>query len=103
MLLGLGTGSAKALLIDTSGTIQGEGAASYPVRSPHPGWAESNPQDWWNACVKSVRTAVERRGASVMALGLSGQMHSVVLSDVAGSPLRPAVLLADARSADQLA
>lgn len=105
MLLGLdlGTGSAKALLIDSSGTIRGEGAASYTVRSPRPGWVESNPQDWWNACANAVRTAVGTCSTSVMALGLSGQMHGVVLSDVTGSALRPAVLWADVRSADQLA
>ena len=105
MLLGLdlGTGSAKALLMDTSGTVRGEGGAPYPVRSPHPGWVESDPQDWWDACAKAVRAAVEGSGASVVALGLSGQMHGVVLSGAAGSPLRPAVLWADARSADRLA
>src|SRR5215210_235798 len=105
MLLGLdlGTGSAKALLIEASGTVRGEGTAPYPVRSPRPGWAESDPRDWWEACAKAVRAAVTGRGASVAALGLSGQMHGVVLSDAAGSPTRPAVLWADTRSAGTLA
>lgn len=104
LLLGLdlGTGSAKALLIDASGTVWGEGVVSYPVRSPRSGWAESDPQDWWDACTKAVRVAVKGHSASVVALGLSGQMHGVVLADTAGTPLRPAVLWADARSADQL-
>src|SRR5215210_2838860 len=105
MLLGLdlGTGSAKALLVDASGAVRGEGVASYPVRSPRPGWAESDPWDWWEACAMAVRAAVTGRGASVAALGLSGQMHGVVLSDAAGSPTRPAVLWADTRSAGTLA
>ena len=105
MLLGLdlGTGSAKALLVDTSGTVHGEGTAPYSVRSPRPGWAESDPRDWWDACAVAVRAAVGGRGARVMALGLSGQMHGVVLSDAVGSALRPAVLWADVRSADRLA
>ena len=105
MLLGLdlGTGSAKALLIGASGNVLGEGAASYPVRSPRPGWAESDPRDWWNACAEAVRAAVGGRGAPVAALGLSGQMHGVVLSDAVGNPKRPAVLWADTRSAGQLA
>lgn len=104
MLLGLdlGTGSAKALLIDASGTVRGEGAASYPVRAPRPGWAESDPGDWWGACAEAVRGAVRRGGASVSALGLSGQMHGVVLSDAAGRPLRRAVIWADNRSAGLL-
>jgi len=77
LLLGfdLGTGSAKALLIDASGTIQGEGVALYPIHSPRRGWAESDPRDWWDACVKAARAAIGERCASVAALGLSGQMH----------------------------
>ena len=104
MLLGLdlGTGSVKALLIEASGTVGGESAASYPVRSPHPGWAESDPEDWWDACARAIRTAVGGHSASVVALGFSGQMHGVVLSDAAGVPSRPAVLWADTRSADLL-
>ena len=104
MLLGLdlGTGSAKALLLSADGAVLGEGSVAYPVHSPRPGWAESDPEDWWEACATAVRAAVGDRGASVRALGLSGQMHGVVLSDAGGSPSRPAVLWADVRSADRL-
>jgi xylulokinase len=100
--LDLGTGSAKAILIAPSGAVLGEGAASYPVHSPRPGWAESDPRDWWEACAEAVRAAAGERGTSVAALGLSGQMHGVVLSDAAGNPTRPAVLWADTRSASLL-
>ncbi len=104
MLLGLdlGTGSVKALLLAEDGAVLGEGSAAYPVRSPRPGWAESSPEDWWNAAVAAARGAVGGRGAEVAALGLSGQMHGVVLSDGGGRPLRPAVLWADARSGAEL-
>ena len=104
MLLGLdlGTGSAKALLLAEDGAVLGEGSAPYPVRSPRPGWAESGPGDWWNAVTAAAREAVGGRGAEVTALGLSGQMHGVVLSDDGGRPLRPAVLWADSRSSDEL-
>jgi xylulokinase len=97
--LDLGTGSAKAILIAPSGSALGEGVATYPVRSPRPGWAESDPLDWWSACVEAARAAVGERGASVAALGLCGQMHGVVLSDAEGNPTRPALLWADTRSA----
>ncbi len=105
MLLGLdlGTSSVKALLLSEDGDCVGEGSASYPVRSPRPGWAESSPDDWWNTVVEATETAVGPRGAQVAALGLSGQMHGVVLADDRGRPLRPAVLWADARSGEQLA
>jgi xylulokinase len=101
--LDLGTSSVKALLMAEDGDTLGEGSASYPVRSPHPGWAESSPEDWWNAVVEATQTAIGRRGAEVAAIGLSGQMHGVVLADDRGRPLRPAILWADTRSAEQLA
>jgi xylulokinase len=105
MLLGLdlGTSSVKALLLAEDGAVFGEGAASYAVRAPRPGWAESYPEDWWEAVVEATASAVDRRGADVTALGLSGQMHGVVLTDEMGLPLRPAVLWADARSGGELA
>ena len=104
MLLGLdlGTSSVKALLME-EGTSAGEGSSPYPVRAPRRGWAESSPDDWWDAVVEATEGAVGRRGAEVTALGLSGQMHGVVLADEQGLPLRPAILWADARSGDELA
>ncbi len=104
MLLGidLGTGSVKALLMDEGGEAWGEGTASYAVSAPHPGWAESDPEKWWWAVSLAVRGAVGGHGSEVSALGLSGQMHGVVLSDGAGSALRPAVLWADRRSGREL-
>ncbi len=105
MLLGLdlGTGSVKALLIDEDGGARGEGSASYAVSSPRPRWAESDPEEWWRAVSLAVRMAVGGRGGEVFSLGLSGQMHGVVLSDGAGNVLRPAVLWADGRSGGELA
>ena len=100
--LDLGTGSAKALLLAGDGAVVGEGSAPYAVLSPRPGWAESRPEDWWDAVVSAVRDALGGRGSDVAAVGLSGQMHGVVLSDVGGTPLRPAVLWADTRSVGEL-
>jgi xylulokinase len=100
--LDLGTGSVKALLLDEGGGVLGEGSVSYRVRSPQPGWAESSPDEWWEATVEAARTAVGSRGDRVEAIGLSGQMHGVVLADARGRPLRPAVLWADTRSVEEL-
>src|SRR5919112_3398050 len=105
MLLGLdlGTSSIKALLLSEDGAVLGEGSASYAVRAPRPGWAESSPEEWWEAVVEATASAVGRLGAEVTTIGLSGQMHGVVLTDERGLPLRPAVLWADARSCGELA
>jgi xylulokinase len=104
MLLGLdlGTSSCKALLLDSSGRVLGRGSSAYAVNAPQPGWAESSPLEWWRAVGEAVREAVGSHGSSVKALGLSGQMHGVVLCDGSSAPLREAMLWADARSSAQL-
>lgn len=100
MLLGidLGTGSAKALLMETDGTAIGEASSSYSVHAPHPGWAESEPEDWWSAVALAVRKAVGNHADQVQVIAFSGQMHGVVLTSESGEPLRPAILWADSRS-----
>ncbi|MFQ3635323.1 MAG: xylulokinase [Cyanobacteriota bacterium] len=104
MLLGidLGTSSLKALLMNADGTVIGEASHPYPVNAPRPGWAESNPQDWWEATAIALRQAVGANASQVRAIGLSGQMHGVVVCDAAGNPLRPAMLWADGRSHAEL-
>ncbi len=74
MLLGidLGTGSAKALLLATDGTVIGEASSSYPVHAPYPGWAESEPGDWWLAVGEAVRKVVGNYTDQVQAIALSG-------------------------------
>jgi xylulokinase len=99
----LGTGSTKALLLDAAGEVAGTGSAPHPVRAPRPGWAESDPEDWWDSAVAAVRSAVGGRGGEVEALGLAGQMHGVVLAGDDGEARRPAILWADARAHEEAA
>jgi xylulokinase len=103
MLLGidLGTGSVKALLL-AGGAVVGEAARSYRVEAARPGWAETAPEHWWRATVAAVQEVTAGRAGEVSALGLSGQMHGVVLAADSGGPLYPAILWADGRSGAQL-
>lgn len=106
VLLGmdLGTSGAKAILLGTDGRPLAEAADSYPVDSPHPGWAETDPSAWWQAVVTAVRAVHDRvGGGDVAAVGLDGQMHGLVLTDADGKPLRPALLWADARAVEETA
>ena len=105
MLLGidLGTGSVKALLLSTQGEILAEASQPYTVAAPQPGWAETNPQDWWQGVAIAVHKALAGTSEPVEAIGLSGQMHGVVLTDSACQPLRNAILWADNRSSKTLA
>jgi xylulokinase len=104
MLLGidLGTGSTKALLLSLDGAVIAEASAPYPVNAPQPGWAETQPQDWWSAVAIAVKSAVQGYADQVQAIGLSGQMHGVVLTNEIGQPLYPAILWADTRSSSIL-
>ncbi len=101
MLLGidLGTGSVKALLLSAEGDVLAQASAPYEVRSPKPGYAETSPVVWWAATVTAVQAACAGHAEEVSAVGLSGQMHGVVLLGAGGAPLRPAVLWADTRAA----
>jgi xylulokinase len=98
MLLGLdlGTGSLKALLLNKSGQIVAEASRAYIVHAPQPGWAESNPNDWWNAAREA--TFELGHGHEITAIGFSGQMHDLVLSDAKGRALSNAILWADTYS-----
>jgi xylulokinase len=102
MLLGLdlGTGSLKALLLNENGQVIAEASRAYTVYAPQPGWAESNPNDWWQAAQEA--TLELGHGDEITAIGFSGQMHGVVLSDAKGQALRNAILWADGRTGSEL-
>lgn len=98
----IGTSGTKSLLIDPDGNIIAEAAATYGVSMPKPLWTEQDPEDWWNATVKTVRAVVKQGRAKpgdVTAIGLSGQMHGSVFLDKSGKVLRPALLWNDQRTA----
>ncbi len=105
MFLGidLGTSSLKALVLDLDGSVVGTGSAPYPLLTPQPGWAEAEPEAWWEAAAIAVPEAAGVHAAEIAAIGLSGQMHGVVLSDELGHALRPAIIWADSRTRKQLA
>jgi xylulokinase len=100
--LDLGTSSAKAVVIDTEGSLLAQASAGYAVTSAKAGYAESQPDDWWSAVTACTREAVHTAGAQPAAIGLSGQMHGLVLTSPDGGALRPALLWPDSRAAGAL-
>lgn len=99
----LGTSSAKALVLDEQGHTLSVGTAPYEVMAPKPGWAESDPDEWWQATLEAARLArAEAPHAEISAIGLAGQMHGVVLVDEVGRPTRPALLWPDTRAEAEL-
>jgi xylulokinase len=96
--LDLGTSSAKAVVVDAGGTVLSAASAGYTVTSTVAGYAESEPAHWWSAVTACAREAVHAAGARPSAIGLSGQMHGLVLASAGGEALRPALLWADSRA-----
>jgi xylulokinase len=97
----IGTSGTKTLAIDADGKILAEANAGYPCYHPKPLWSEQDPEDWWQATVKTVRAVVRTaklKPADVRAIGLSGQMHGSVFLDKNDRVIRKALLWNDQRT-----
>src|SRR6266481_4075232 len=109
-LLGIdvGTTGVKAVLfVAENEVVLADAFVDYPLYHPHLGWAEQNPADWWQATLTAIRTCLVQgaahgaQAADVRGIGLSGQMHGVVLLDETYKVLRPCIIWADQRSEAQ--
>jgi xylulokinase len=100
----VGTSAVKVLAITSRGDVAHQASAPLTMQTPRPGWAEQSPDAWWEAVVSAL-TQIARGApdvsARVVAIGLSGQMHSSVFLDRDGKVVRPALLWCDARTADE--
>ncbi len=98
------TTGSKALLIDERGEVIGTASSPHTLQSPKPLWSEQDPREWWGAVIAGIRLVLEQTGITgeqVAAVGLTGQMHGLVLLDEAGEVLRPAILWNDQRTQSQ--
>src|ERR1700691_1365673 len=100
--LDLGTSRVKALLCTTDGTVLGRGAAGYRVAAPREGWAETDPEQWWQAARSAVRAALGPAPAQVAGLAVVGQMHGLVLYTERAVVLRPAIVWLDGRASAEV-
>jgi xylulokinase len=97
--LDVGTSGLKALLVRPTGQVAAAASVPLTLDTPRPGWAEQHPHAWWDAAGRAVREVLAALpGASVEAVGISGQMHSSVFLDARGRVLRPALLWCDGRT-----
>ena len=90
--LDVGTSGVKAIAISPDGRVLASASEEYPLSTPRPGWAEQDPEDWWRA----AQACLERLPKGH--IGLSGQMHGLVVLDAEGRVLRPAILWNDQRT-----
>ena len=102
-LLGLdvGTTGARCVALDEGGKLVAEATAGYPIYSPHPGWSEQRPEDWWQASCEVIAQVATKVGPDIGGIGLTGQMHGAVFLDKRDEVIRPALLWNDQRTAAQ--
>lgn len=98
----IGTSGAKVLVVGDDGQVLGSTTIAYELDIPRPGWAEQDPEQWARATKQAVRTVCAAvSGVDIRAIGLTGQMHGLVLLDERGHVLRPAILWCDGRTTEQ--
>ncbi len=102
--LDISTTATKAILVDSGGCVVASAASEYDFQTPQPLWSEQDPDLWWQGTRHSVRAVLEQEGVQpeqVAAIGLSGQMHGLVLLDARQEVLRPCILWNDQRTGSQ--
>ncbi|HNY39533.1 MAG TPA: xylulokinase [Bryobacteraceae bacterium] len=102
----IGTGGSRALLVDEQGTVKAACTAAHEdIRMDKPLWAEQRPENWWDAAQEAIKGVLKQAGAKgedVKAIGLSGQMHGLVLLDKNDDVIRPSLIWCDQRSQPQV-
>lgn len=107
MLLGLDIGSSavKAALVDPRDGVLATAQKSVELSSPHPGWAEAHPEQWWQATCALVPALLAQTGGDsrqIECVATAGMVPAVLMLDPGGRPLRRAILQNDARAAAEV-
>ena len=100
----LGTSGTKTVLFDQEGKAMASATVEYPMYQPQNGWAEQDPADWANAAIATIQTVLARSGVAkedVVSLGISGQMHGLVMLDEDNQVIRPSIIWCDQRTAKE--
>ena len=106
-LLGIdiGTSGTKTVLFDRDANPITAKTFEYPLYQEQNGWAEQEPEDWWNAVVQGVQAVLQASGvdaADIKGIGLSGQMHGLVMLDENGEVLRRSIIWCDQRTGEEV-
>ncbi|MCL1795495.1 MAG: xylulokinase [Clostridia bacterium] len=100
----LGTSGTKTVLFDERCTPVASATIEYPMSQPRNGWAEQNPDDWWRAAIGTIQDVISQSKVSaedIASVGISGQMHGLVMLDANGHVLRPSIIWCDQRTAEE--
>lgn len=96
----IGTSGTKTVLFDENGNKIRSKTVEYPMYQPQNGWAEQNPEDWYNAVYETLKYVSEGIDG-ICGIGLSGQMHGLVMLDKDGEVIRPSIIWCDQRTAKE--
>lgn len=97
----IGTSGTKTVIFSSQGTVIASDTAEYPLYQPQNGWAEQKPEDWWNAVCKTCNAVLKTSKISpkeIKGIGLSGQMHGLVMLDENNNVIRPSIIWCDSRT-----
>lgn len=100
----LGTSGTKTVLFDEEGRSVASALYEYPLYQPNVGWAEQDPMDWWTATYTTIRQCIDASGvhpSDIKGVGLSGQMHGLVMLDGEDRVLRKSIIWCDQRTAKE--
>lgn len=100
----IGTSATKTVLFEENGRVVCSASEEYPLYQPQNGWAEQQPEDWKNAVLHTLKQVVsesEANPSDIKGIGLSGQMHGLVMLDESGEVLRPSIIWCDQRTAKE--
>ena len=100
----LGTSGTKTVLFDREGHALASATIEYPLYQPQNGYAEQDPDDWWNAAAGTIKIVLEKSGVSasdIGGIGISGQMHGLVMLDKDGKVIRRSIIWCDQRTAQE--
>ncbi len=102
--LDIGTSGVKAVLVAANGEVRASSTTPISMQTPKPGWAEQDPESWWQAALASIRSVrATLLATDIVSVGISGQMHSSVFLDAQGAVIRPALLWCDGRTTEECA
>ena len=97
----VGTSATKTVLFEESGRAVASASQEYPLYQPKNGWAEQKPEDWRDAVLHTLSQVVKESGVlkeDIKGIGISGQMHGLVMLDEANEVLRPSIIWCDQRT-----
>ena len=101
----IGTSGTKTVLFDEKGSVIASKTIEYPMYQPKNGYAEQDPSDWANAAIQTIKAVVAKSGVKkedVKGIGLSGQMHGLVMLDKDNEVIRRSIIWCDQRTANEV-